>query len=157
MQGMHQVAQKSRSTTLPFRLSRVTVLPSRVCKEKAGAGSLVSAKAARAETSRQAPSVKTIPVRRSSALDGIAVSFQRPFYREGGGPRGGRLAACPGTVQSWAHNHGPTVMGSAGAPAAAARPVAAAAAEAGATAPGIARLPRAATRGGKASWRLAER
>src|SRR6476469_3913298 len=38
-QGGHQVAQKSSSTVFPLRDSLVTVLPSRVWREKAGAGS----------------------------------------------------------------------------------------------------------------------
>ena len=41
LQGPHQVAQKSTTTTFPLKSSNETVLPSRSCKENAGAGSSI--------------------------------------------------------------------------------------------------------------------
>ena len=42
MQGPHQVAQKSMTTTLPFRLARLTSVPSLVFSLKSGASPPVS-------------------------------------------------------------------------------------------------------------------
>src|SRR5947209_4937337 len=137
-QGTHQVAQKSSSTTLPLRLSRLTVLPSRVWREKGGAGSPASAKAAMAGTSRQTPSAKTIPVRRRlSALHDIPISSRRDSTRRRRLAGAGLQAARPGESL-------PDAV------AAAAGAVAAAGAQAGAAAPGVALLARAAARGGEA-------
>src|SRR5687767_13983307 len=83
-QGVHQVAQKSSSTTLPLKPSRVRVLPSRVLRVKAGARSPLrrpvcgSGALGVSAMQRLAARVKTIPrLRIFEVLRGIPVSFAR--------------------------------------------------------------------------------